>query len=72
MVIYQLIDNYTLYNPSVDEYFWSINTNTHVRNAWEDSLLSGFALSVYGKNWHWVLLVFQHRCIVTSKRRTFI
>jgi len=41
-VIYQLIDNYTLFyymflhnRAGMDENFWSINTNTPVRNAWE-------------------------------------
>ncbi len=40
--IYQLIDNYTLFYykflhncVGVDENFWSINTNTPARNAWE-------------------------------------
>ncbi|MCD8297667.1 MAG: ATP-binding protein [Prevotella sp.] len=41
--IYQLIDNYTLFyykfiqnNAGIDSNFWSLNTNTPVRNAWED------------------------------------
>ena len=41
-VIFQLIDNYTLFyykflhnRPGLDEHFWSINTNTAMRNAWE-------------------------------------
>ena len=41
-VIFQLIDNYTLFyykflhnRPGLDEHFWSINTNTTMRNAWE-------------------------------------
>lgn len=40
--IYQLIDNYTLFyykflhnRTGVDENFWSLNTNTPVRNTWE-------------------------------------
>lgn len=40
--IYQLIDNYTLFyykflhnRAGMDENFWSINTNTPIRNAWE-------------------------------------
>ncbi|MDE6105713.1 MAG: ATP-binding protein [Bacteroidales bacterium] len=40
--IYQLIDNYTLFyykflhnRAGVEENFWSINTNTPIRNAWE-------------------------------------
>ena len=40
--IYQLVDNYTLFyykflhnRAGVDESFWSVNTNTPVRNAWE-------------------------------------
>ncbi len=40
--IFRLIDNYTLFyykflhnHPETDENFWSINTNTSVRNAWE-------------------------------------
>ncbi len=40
-VIFQLTDNYTLFyykflhNHSTDEHFWSINTNTPIRNTWE-------------------------------------
>lgn len=40
--IFQLIDNYTLFYyqflheaPATDEAFWSVNTNTPVRNTWE-------------------------------------
>lgn len=40
--IFQLIDNYTLFyykflhsRAAVDEHFWSIHTNTPLRNAWE-------------------------------------
>ncbi len=40
--IYQLIDNYTLFyykflynNAGIDSHFWTINTNTSLRNVWE-------------------------------------
>ena len=40
--VFQLIDNFTLFyykflhsRSGIDEHFWSLNTNTPVRNAWE-------------------------------------
>lgn len=67
--IYQLIDNYTLFyykflhsHVGVNENFWSINTNTPVRNTWEGL---AFERVCFGhiRQIKQALLVFQHRYI---------